>query len=314
MNYVILLPIYEDVDAAQILFEDISKHVQEDVFIVAIDDGSVRQPVDPKIISDAGLSGVVIKLKRNLGHQRAIAVGLSYIANEMPDANCIIMDSDGEDKPESITTMIEELQQNDVDVIVASRKSRVETLKFKTFYVLYKFIFALLTGRQISFGNFMALKPHAVKRLSVMQELWIHVASSILVSRLRVTSIPFHRGERYKGQSKMNFGGLLLHGFRALMVFAEDVLVRVGVLCFLVASLTLTAIFITIALKLTGFATPGWFSVALGVLFIVLLQTGALTLMTLMLSGVMRGGSILVDDYKQLIQEIMQTKNKKKRS
>jgi len=307
MKYVILLPIYEDVDAAKILFEDIKKHVQEDIFIVAIDDGSVRQPVYPKIISDAGLIGIVIKLKRNLGHQRAIAVGLSYVANEMPDANCIIMDSDGEDKPESIPRMIDELQQNDVDVIVATRKSRIETLKFKTFYVLYKFIFALLTGRQISFGNFMALKPHAVKRLSVMQELWIHVASCILVSRLRVTSIPFHRGARYKGQSKMNFGGLLLHGFRALMVFAEDVLVRVGVLCFLVASLTLAAIFITIALKLTGFATPGWFSVALGVLFIVLLQTGALTLMTLMLSGVMRGGSILVDDYKALIGSILRT-------
>ena len=29
----------------------------------------------------------------------------------------------------------------------------------------------------------------------------------------------------------MNFVGLALHGFKGLMVFAEDVLVRVGIAC-----------------------------------------------------------------------------------
>jgi hypothetical protein len=58
-------------------------------------------------------------------------------------------------------------------------------------------------------------------------------------------------------------------------------------------------------LKLAGFATPGWFSVALGVLFIVLLQTGALTLTTLMLSGVVKGGALAIGAYREFIAEVL---------
>ena len=304
---VIITPIYEDVDAATQLFADLSETVGKDIFIIAVDDGSIRQPVDPDIIAQSGLEGVVLRLRRNVGHQRAIATGISYAAAEFPDANCIIMDSDGEDRPESVVTLLETISGVEEDVIVASRKSRVETFRFKLFYVFYKFIFSILTGRKIAFGNFMALKPNAVRRLATMQELWVHVAASILVSRLRVVDIPFDRGARYQGQSKMNFGGLVLHGFRALMVFAEDVLVRVGIICVLVASLTILAMFMTVILKLLSFATPGWFSIALAVLFIMFLQTGALTLMTLMLTGVMRGSSVLVDDYRQLIDKVLKT-------
>lgn len=287
---VIVMPIYEDHEASSQLFVELKKQIGTDVFIVAVDDGSVVTPVDVKSISDSGLQGAVIRLKRNLGHQRAIAVGLSYVAHNLPDSNCIVMDSDGEDTPESVSVLIEELQAEEADVIVATRKSRVETLKFKAFYVLYRNLFLLLTGKTIAFGNFMAMTPKAVKRLSVMQELWIHVAASVIVSKLQVKKMPLARGPRYQGKSKMNFGGLVLHGFRALMVFAEDVLVRVGIMCAIVATVTLTAMFMTVILKLTGFATPGWFSIALAALFIMLLQIGALTLMTLMLTGVMRGG------------------------
>jgi hypothetical protein len=95
----------------------------------------------------------------------------------------------------------------------------------------------------------------------------------------------------------MNFVGLVLHGFRGLMVFAEDVLVRVGIVCALVAGLTVIAGLVAIFLKLAGFATPGWFSVAMGILFLTFLQTGALTLMTLMLTGVVRSGAATHIDY-----------------
>ena len=60
-----------------------------------------------------------------------------------------------------------------------------------------------------------------------------------------------------------------------------------------------------IVLKLIGFATPGWFSVALGVLFLVFLQTAALTLVTLMLSGIMKGGAVLVDAYRDYVDQVI---------
>ena len=302
---VVVTPVYEDVEASSHLFRELSLELGQDLYIVAIDDGSVRHPLNVKSISEAGLCGVVIKLKRNVGHQRAIAIGLNYVADQLGDASyVIVMDSDGEDSPSTIRELMGLLDAPNADVAVAKRKSRVESLKFRIFYIAYKWMFFLLTGRKISFGNFMALKMPAVKRLVAMQELGIHIACCVLTSKLRIRICPLDRGPRYAGQSKMNFIGLALHGFKGLMVFAEDVLVRVGIACSLVAVLSIAGSIIAVGLKLMGYATPGWFSVALGILLLVFLQTGALTLMTLMLTGVVRSGTVTPIAYKDFVDEV----------
>lgn len=309
-SLVIVTPVYEDVEAASRLFKELSNVFGRGVYIVAVDDGSVRQPLDVSSIVAADLNGVVIKLKRNVGHQRAIAIGLSYVADHLPLApRVVVMDSDGEDIPATIKELISPLESTEVDVVVAQRKSRVETLRFRAFYVVYKWLFLLLAGKKISFGNFMALKPSAVKRLAAMQELWIHVAGCVLTSKLRMAACPLDRGSRYAGHSKMNFVGLALHGFKGLMVFAEDVLVRVGIACAFVAVLSVMGVVVAIVLKILGFATPGWFSLALGILVLLFLQTGALTLMTLMLTGVVKGGAVSPVDYKELIDRVQDAKS-----
>ena len=303
---VIVTPVYEDREASSQLFVELANNFGASAFVVAVDDGSVREPLDPDSLRRAGLSGVIIRLRRNIGHQRAIAVGLGFVADELPNADrIVVMDSDGEDRPATIHALLDALQSPQFDIAVAERKSRVETLRFRAFYVLYKIIFGALTGRRISFGNFMALKPEAVKRLSAMHESWTHIAGAVLASKLRLAVVPLDRGARYAGQSKMNFVGLALHGFKALMVFAEDVLVRVGLACVVISILSVLGALVAIVLKLIGFATPGWFSVALGVLFLVFLQTAALTLMTLMLSGVAKGGAVLVDAYREFVDVVI---------
>ncbi len=306
MRKIVVMPVYEDLEASSRLFLELARTQGGDTYVVAVDDGSVRQPLPISAIEASGLEGVVIKLRRNVGHQRAIAIGLSYVAEHFGnDVIVVAMDSDGEDTPESITELIAGLESVDVDVVVATRRSRVESLKFKTFYLFYKLLFTLLSGRRISFGNFMAAKMPAVRRLASMQELWTHVAASVLSSKLRVQTCSLDRGPRYAGRSKMNFVGLALHGFRALMVFAEDVLVRVGIACTIVAALSVTGGVIATLLKMLGFATPGWFSLAFGILLLVFLQTAALTLIILMLSGMIRSGGVLgIGSYREFVDEV----------
>ena len=302
---VIVIPVFDDLDAASQLFKELRKELDSDLYIVVVDDGSIRQPINVSSLREANLDGVVIKLKRNVGHQRAIAIGLNYVAEHLPDTSqVVVMDSDGEDLPSTIPVMLKALKDPDVDIAVAQRKSRVETFRFRAFYVIYKLLFKLLSGRIINFGNFMALKPAAVKRMAAMQELWIHVAACTLSSKLRIVSCPLDRGPRYAGQSKMNFVGLTLHGFKGLMVFAEDVLVRVGIACSVVAALAVVGSACAIVLKVFNYATPGWFSVALGILLLVFLQTGALTLMTLMLTGVVRGGMVVKVMYHDFVYSV----------
>ncbi|WP_340649629.1 glycosyltransferase [Pseudoxanthomonas winnipegensis] len=312
MRKVVVMPVYEDLEASSKLFLELARTQGPDIYVVAVDDGSVRQPLEVSAIEAAALEGVVIKLRRNVGHQRAIAIGLSYVADHFGD-DCIVisMDSDGEDTPHSITELVGGLASADVDVVVATRRSRVESLKFKTFYLVYKLLFSLLSGRKISFGNFMAAKMPAVHRLAAMQELWTHVAAAVLGSKLRVQTCSLDRGARYAGRSKMNFVGLALHGFRALMVFAEDVLVRVGIACTLVAGLSIIGGVAALLLKALGFTTPGWFSLAAGILLLVFLQTAALTLIILMLSGMIRSGGVLVaGSYRDFIREVVHARQR----
>lgn len=308
-SLIVITPVFEDLEASSRLFKELRAEFGDEVHVVAVDDGSVRQPLPLSSLQAAGVNGAILKLRRNVGHQKAIAVGIDYVAARItPQQRVVVMDSDGEDLPHSIHTLIDALKRSDVDVAVAHRKSRVETWRFKAFYAIYKRLFHLLTGRGISFGNFMALKASAIRRLAAMQELPIHVAATVLASRLRTAVCPIDRGPRYAGQSKMNFVGLVLHGFKGLMVFAEDVLVRVGLACGLIAGGSVLVAGLAIVLKIIGYSSPGWFSVALGILVLIFLQTGTLTLMTLMLTGAVRGGTLTPTvAYVDVIEEVMAT-------
>jgi glycosyltransferase involved in cell wall biosynthesis len=310
-NYkqLIVVPVYEDRQAATRLFGEIAALYSTEAFLIAVDDGSVREPIEEAALRTAKLDGAIIRLKRNVGHQKAIAIGLSYLSQYVHhDQAIIVMDSDGEDLPASIAQLVSALDDPQVDIAVAQRRRRVETLKFKSAYVLYKLLFKFLTGRNINFGNFMAMKAAGLRRLAAMQELPLHLAATALVSKLRIKPIIIDRGPRYAGRSKMNFVGLVLHAFRALMVFAEDVLVRVGILCAFIATLSVLFAMLAVILKLIGFATPGWFSVALGVLIIIFLQTGALALMTLILTGIVRSdntaGTIVFNEFIDAVSEV----------
>ncbi|MCB1505285.1 MAG: glycosyltransferase [Hyphomicrobiaceae bacterium] len=310
-DLIVVTPVYEDVEASGRLFEELAKQYPKGLFVVAIDDGSVKQPLDISGLQRAGLNGVVLKLRRNVGHQKAIAIGLGYVSEHVRrDQLTVVMDSDGEDVPSTIPNLLKRLRSADTDVVVGKRKSRVETLKFKLFYSLYKRFFRIITGRKINFGNFMALTATSVKRLAAMPESSIHVASAVLASKLRVGTCSLDRGPRYAGQSKMNFVGLVLHGFKGLMVFAEDVLVRVGIASALIAGFCLFGGGAAVVLKALGYATPGWFSVAFGILLLMFLQTGALALMTLMLTGVMRSGSVTTPlVYHDFVEEVIESRS-----
>ena len=48
----------------------------------------------------------ILHLQRNIGHQKAIAVGLAYIKENLACDKVLVMDSDGEDKPEDAAALL----------------------------------------------------------------------------------------------------------------------------------------------------------------------------------------------------------------
>ena len=82
----------------------------------------------------------LIHLQRNMGHQKAIAIGLAYANQHLEYDRIIIADSDGEDKPGDIFTLIE-MAEKTGSIIVANRISRQESRSFQFFYRIYKNVF-----------------------------------------------------------------------------------------------------------------------------------------------------------------------------
>lgn len=302
-RFLIVIPYYEDKASLLRLLGELASGYGGSVHLLLVDDGSVHEPAEAAWVAQSGLAGQVITLSQNMGHQKAIAIGLSYAAEHFADDYVLTMDSDGEDMPSTIPLLLQQMNEQ-VDVVVAQRRSRVETLKFKFFYVVYKNVFKLLSGRIINFGNFAFYSPAAVARLSKIASLWIHVAGTVLGSKLRIHYLPLDRGARYAGKSKMNFVALTLHGFRSLMVFAEDVLVRVGLVCGLLTVLCIAAVFIAVLLKIAGIASQGWLSMVLGVFLLVMVQIGLMLLTTIMLTGVMKGVLSVPPDYRLFIKSV----------
>ena len=309
-NLIVVMPVFEDAEATSRLLFELASQFSSKVFVVAVDDGSVSHPLEISCLNAAGVDGVILKLSRNLGHQCAIAVGMSYLSQKINSKQWIvIMDSDGEDRADGIPILLKKLEEPDVDVAVGERKKRVETVAFKFFYLMYKVFFRMMTGKNINFGNFIALKANSLQRLVLMPEISVHLAAAVLASRLRIGACPIDRGKRCVGKSKMNFVSLILHGFRGIIVFAEDVLVRVIIACSSIAAASIFGILAASILKLFKFSTPGWFSVALGILVLMLLQAGAIALMALLTTFlVSKKPGTLSPKYSEFIEVELHTK------
>ena len=275
----VVTPVLDDWRSLAILVQNIERHVAPEVDwieIIAVDDGSV-EPFDPESIQLSPGGRVralrIVHLALNLGHQRAIAVGLVKVAAREDLQGVIVMDCDGEDRPEEIPLLLAEARSRPGQIILAHRSKRSETAMFRTGYMAYKFFFRALTGRRISFGHFSVLPFAAVQRLVHMPESWNNLPAAIMRSRMRYAMTDTVRGIRHTGQSKMNFPGLIVHGLSAMSVYTDVIFVRVLLMMGGVSLLSLATLLAVLAIRFNStLAIPGWATVVFGDLLIILFQ------------------------------------------
>ena len=287
---VLIIPAFNDrASCAQLLHAIASLPGARDWRICLVDDGSTTDALQLSDLSDLCLSGTILRLTRNVGHQAAIACGVGYVAETWPDASALIMDADGEDRPGDIPRLLSTLDRSHFSAVVAERRRRTENAQFRIFYWIFRRLFRLLSGHPLQFGNFMALSGPAVRRLASMQETWLHVAAALIASRIPCRKLPTDRGHRYFGNSTMNFISLAVHGMRALMVFAEVMLMRVVIACAAISATALVLAGVAAGLKVAGQASPGWFTSVFGLFVVVVTQTTGIFAAALVLAGVARG-------------------------
>ena len=283
----ILTPVLDDWESFAILVHRIADAFAGSgvgIGVIAVDDGSLT-PFDPGTVALPAGSAVtdvsVLRLAANFGHQRAIAVGLAALAKRGDIDSVVVMDSDGEDRPEDIVALRAAAAANPGHAILARRSKRSETGLFRIGYRVYKSVFRVLTGQTIDFGNFCWLPMPVVRRLVYMPDLWNNLPAALMRSRLRLTFVPLARGVRYAGQSKMNLPALVVHGLSAMSVHTDIIFVRVIILAGMVSALTLFGMAGVVAIRLfTDLAVPGWASAVFGSLIVILMQTLVMVIAT----------------------------------
>ncbi|MEX0921645.1 MAG: glycosyltransferase [Rhodovibrionaceae bacterium] len=287
----ILVPVYNDWAALRQLLVEINGVAgarAERIAVCLIDDGSATpHDLDAQTLSSldklAGLE--IIELASNGGHARAIAIGLSAVTAEYQGKAVLVMDGDGEDKPEDIARLLDRFNERPDRVVVAQRRRRSEGAAFRLFYRIYKLLFRAMTGQAITFGNFCICPWPLARRLTHMPELWSHLAGSLLRARVAIDLLPTDRGARYAGRSQMRFTGLLQHGLGAIAVDLDRVLVRLLIaLGSFIGLLALALLGIILVRLFSEVAIPGWATTAFGLVSVLLVQSVVFAVLLLFIS------------------------------
>jgi polyisoprenyl-phosphate glycosyltransferase len=281
LSIVVLLPVRDDWVSVAELVRSLDRSVAAAsgnvcLNVLMVDDGSVESwlstQFEPRF--DVVRTVQVVRLHRNLGHQRAIAVGLVHIDDKMPCDAVLVMDADGEDTPAGALQLIRTFSAAEEKVLVfAERARRVESLTFKGFYQLFKALHRALTGLSVRVGNFSILPRSYLSTLIIFSELWNHYAATVFRSQLRFTTIPIPRGRRIAGKSRMNFVSLVIHGMSAVSVFADVVCVRLVIGSLAGSLVAFIGIVSVVIIRLcTDWAIPGWATYGAGTLSAILIQ------------------------------------------
>jgi glycosyltransferase involved in cell wall biosynthesis len=278
-SILVLIPVFNDWASLAQLFPRLDAALAAEglaVDVLVVDDGSTAEPEeDLAQTSFRALRRIdVLRLRRNLGHQRAIAVGLAYVEDCLPSQAVVVMDGDGEDDPADVPRLLGRLEEvGRGRIIFAERTRRSESLVFRVFYAVYQLLHYVLTGQKVRVGNFSAIPRRRLSSLVVVTELWNHYAAAVFRSRQPHCLIPTQRSERLRGRSKMNFVSLVTHGLSAISVYSDVVGVRLLVMSAVLAILTLGGILATLIVRLTtDLAIPGWATYTIGLLLILLVQ------------------------------------------
>ena len=228
-KFVILIPVYNDWKSVSKLLKEIDLQIVEwesEVSVLIIDDFSTEAKSDIDLNFIKIKSVKVLNIKKNQGHARCFATGLKFIIERENFDYVILMDADGEDRPEELNLLFNKSKEYPNKVITADRTKRSEGPLFKFCYEIHKYLTYIFTGHLIKFGNYSCLPRDSVVKIIKEPSSWSSFSGSLtklIPDRISISSI---KGLRYYGPSKMSFFSLLIHSLSIIAVFKKTAFLR----------------------------------------------------------------------------------------
>ena len=228
-KFIILIPLYNDWKSVSILLKEIDLQIfnwDAEVSVILVNDASTEKRTGLSFDFKKIKLIKILNMKTNTVHQRCIASGLKYIYETEDFDRVIVMDADGEDRPDEINDFFKKAKENPNKTITGNRFKRSEGIIFRVLYEVHKILTLIFTGKLIKFGNFTCLPKEHIRQLVKKPYLWNSYSSSVVRTIKDRTFIGSIRGSRYVLPSKMNFTALVFHSLAIISVFRNLVVIR----------------------------------------------------------------------------------------
>lgn len=160
----------------------------------------------------------IIDLSRNFGKEIALTAGLDHASGDA----VVVIDTDLQDPPELIPELVERWRDG-YDVVNAKRIKRKGESAFKkiTSFVYYRFLYKLSDIKiPKDTGDFRLLSRNALNALLKLREKHRYMKGLFAWVGYSQSEITYERDERYAGETKWKFLGLLDLAFEGLTSFS----------------------------------------------------------------------------------------------
>lgn len=239
--------------------------------IILVDDGSSDQTWDKICLLqmlDINVRG--FKLSRNFGHQSALTAGLLQAKGDY----IFIIDSDLQDPPELLMTMLAKMQEG-FDVVYGQRKNRAgETIFKKTSaHLFYRFL-SLLADIDIpkDTGDFRLMNRKVLEAYQALNESHRFTRGLIAWLGFRQTSLLYDRHARFAGSTKYPLMKMINFSLDAVTGFSLKPLRLIILMGVFTSFIALMALCYTLYGWVFSQNIPGWTSLMTVILLLSCVQ------------------------------------------
>lgn len=267
----VILPIYNESGNIQMMYDRLCNALekQEKPFeMLFVNDGSKDHSLE--IIANLAAKDQRVKyisFSRNFGHQIAISAGIDHCEGD----EVVLIDADGQDPPELIPEMLNQLAEG-YEVVYAKRKkrkgeSKMKLLTAKWYYRLMQKITQVPIP--LDTGDFRAISRKAVEVLKQMPEQNKFYRGQIAWIGFRQTAVEYERDERASGDTGYSYRKMIRLAIDGITSFSDLPLKLATIGGFVCAGIGLLLILYTLyARYVSRIYEPGWASLMITIVFL----------------------------------------------
>ena len=266
-----VVPIYNDQEVISELLRRLTAVVEEivsDYEIILVDDGSRDNSWVIMQQERAQRKNLrIARLSRNFGQQNSIAAGLSLTTKDL----IVLMDSDLQDRPEDIPTLIDALlADKEATMAIAQweerKDSRMKLAVSRLFQTVSNKITDIHTMPRL--GIFRVMKKSVVDELRNFPERTATAVSLLYFIGHKYVAVPLKRDARFAGKSGYNLSKMLALTFARIFSFSMFPIRMVTYMGALLCVGSMIAALALIIYKLVGNVVAGWTSMMVLMLFL----------------------------------------------